>query len=252
MHKKYRSLNLVFSPELQDNMHFRHFHDYRIHPELTFKNFLCSFNGTVHISRYLLVAMLDKFGLFDPQYSSKNFSLTNNELNGHLSNLANNNLTYLGKFFSNNSEFLETKYTFGHTRFDHNKNIYNLESKLTDSFVNIVSETMATSYVPFITEKFLYSIVTRGLFVAYAQPRWHEYLENIWGFRPYRILFDYKFDSIADPVERLLELISMVSKYNILNADDLRDLYQLEHETIEYNYDHYFSKNYIKSALKHV
>jgi hypothetical protein len=31
-----------------------------------------------------------------------------------------------------------------------------------------------------------------------------------------------------------------------LSVEDWQDLYLLEHDAIEYNYDHYFSKNYLK------
>ena len=71
---------------------------------------------------------------------------------------------------------------FGDYKEDHAANIYNLENKLTQSFLHIVSETMATSYHPFITEKSLYSIITRGLFLTWGQPRWHAQFEK-YGFK---------------------------------------------------------------------
>jgi hypothetical protein len=38
----------------------------------------------------------------------------------------------------------------------------------------------------------------------------------------------------------------MISKFSKLSAHDWHDLYQLEANTIEFNYDWYFSKDYIK------
>jgi hypothetical protein len=105
---------------------------------------------------------------------------------------------------------------------------------------------MATSYCPFVTEKFLYSIVTRGLFLAYAQPGWHDHVEKYYGFKRYTKLFDYRFDAIQNPVERLIELMSMISKFSMLSITDWTDLYLLEQETIEYNYNHFFSGDYLK------
>ena len=96
------------------------------------------------------------------------------------------------------------------------------------------------------TEKFLYSIVTRGLFLAYAQPEWHQHLEKYYGFKKYTQLFDYRFDSIQNPVERLTELMTMISKFSLLTPHEWHDLYLLEQDTIEYNYDHYFSGDYLK------
>jgi hypothetical protein len=224
--------------------------DYRIHPLNNYKNFICSFNGSPHVSRKLLVSALDKFGWFLPDYCSKNFTYSVSELNGHVFDYVPEQFRVYAKFFSNDNKFNRTVHSFGHTRFQHSNNIYNLESKLTESFLHIVSETLATSYHPFVTEKFLYSIVTRGLFLSYAQPGWHSHLEKYYGFKPYTKLFDYRFDSIQNPVKRLVELMSMVSKFSVLSPDDWRDLYLLEQDAIEYNYNHYFSQDYLKCLAK--
>jgi hypothetical protein len=110
---------------------------------------------------------------------------------------------------------------------------------------------VATSYVPFVTEKFLYSIVTRGLFLAYAQPGWHAHVEKYYGFKRYTKLFDYRFDSIQNPVERLVELMTMIGKFSHFSPAEWHDLYLIEQDTIEYNYDHYFSQDYLKSLAKY-
>jgi len=227
--------------------------NYHIHPEINYKNFICSFNGSNHVGRQLLSSILNNQGYFNPKYSSKNFSYDNDWISGHLSNL---NLTreeiqLYSKFFINNEKFNNSVYSFGHIRFAHHKNIYKLENKLTQSFLHIVSETMATSYYPFVTEKFLYSIVTRGLFLAYAQPEWHKHIEKYHGFRLYNKIFDYDFDTLHNPVKRLIRLIETVSKFSTLSVDDWKDLYLLEQDTIEYNYDHYFSGNYLEWLKQH-
>jgi len=222
---------------------------YTRQPGINYKNFICSFNGSNHVSRQLLSSILENQGYFDPYYSSKNFTGSNDKIIGHLNNLdlTEDEIELYDKFFKNTDNFNDTVYSFGHIRFDHGNNIYNLESKLTQSFVHIVSETMATSYYPFVTEKFLYSIVTRGLFVAYAQPGWHTYIEKYYGFKLYDKIFDYSFDSIQNPVKRLIKLIEMISKFSKLSVDDWRDLYfVLEKDTIEYNYNHYFSGDYLE------
>lgn len=243
----YPNLKITFSIENQERINTGHFYNYNMHPELNYKNFVCSFNGSPHVGRTLLVSILDKFKWFTPEYCSKNFQFTSDNIDGNLLNyLTPDQARVSGKFFVNNSNFQETVYSFGHVRFAHADNIYNLESKLTQSFLHIVSETLATSYYPFVTEKFLYSVVTRGLFLAYAQPGWHDYVEKYYGFKKYTKLFDYQFDTIQNPVIRLLELASMISKFSLLSVEDWQDLYLLEHDAIEYNYDHYFSKNYLK------
>jgi hypothetical protein len=247
----YPLLNFVFDVEFKQKL-FKVFHHYNQHPEINFHNFLCSFNGADHVGRKLLVAILNKFGLFDPNYCSKNIVFSVDTLNGHIVDFAGSAERFWSKFFigANSEDFFQTIHSFGYVRFNHSQNIKNLESKLTQSFLHIVSETMATSYYPFVTEKFLYSVVTRGLFLAYAQPGWHHHVEKYYGFKRYTRLFDYRFDFITNPVERLVELISMISRFSVLSVDDWRDLYLLEQDTIEYNYDHYFSNRYLK-CLEH-
>lgn len=249
---KYQSLKIKFSAKKQDTLNLNKFHNYNIHPELNYKNFICSFNGSLHVSRKLLVSILNKFKYYNPVYCSKNFSYTTDVIDGHINEYVPDQISLYCKFFIDDSEeFFQTINSFGHVQYEHNNNIYNLEHKLTESFLHIVSETMATSYAPFVTEKFLYSVVTRGLFLAYAQPGWHSHLEKYYGFKLYNKLFDYRFDSITNPVERLVELITMVGKFGKLTPSEWHDLYLLEQDTIKFNYDHYFSKNYLTELKNH-
>lgn len=246
---QYSNLDLKFDVDLwiREN-NIKQFFNYQTHPELQFSNFLCSFNGSSHVSRQLLVAILKKFGFFCPDYSSKNFTFSEEMLSGHVTNYVQGKDTFYHKFFLlGNSKFYDTIYTSEYNRFDHIKNIYALEKSLTQSFVHIVSETLATYYYPFVTEKFLYSVVTRGLFLSYAQPGWHDHLEKYHGFRKYDKIFDYHFDTIQDPVERLVELITMISKFSFLSSDDWRDLYLLQLDEIEYNHEHYYSGAHLKN-----
>lgn len=227
---------------------FDSFVDYRCHPELEYRNFLCSFNGSPHVSRKLLVAALQRWRYFDPATCSKNFQYTADELDGHLGDYLDFEQHKVYKRFfigADSQEFFNCIHSFGHVQYNHSQNIYGLENRLASSFLHLASETMATSYYPFVTEKFLYSIVTRGLFLAYAQPGWHDHLERYYGFKKYTKLFDYGFDSILNPVERLVGLMSMISKFSVLDPDDWRDLYEIEIDTIEFNYDHYFSGRYL-------
>jgi hypothetical protein len=149
------------------------------------------------------------------------------------------------------NNFAQELNSFGYDRFDHSNNIYKIDSKISESFVHVVSETLSSSYHPFVTEKFLYSVVTKGLFVAYAQPGWHQHVLQHFGFKPYQILFNYEFDLVANPVLRLVELLCMLSKYSGLSKSDWHDLYELERDTIEFNYNHYFSQDYLKCLAKY-
>jgi len=251
--RNYSNLDIVFNFKKQYHTVWKQFEAYNQHPTLNYKNFVCSFNGSDHVSRKLLVSILEKFGYYSPEYCSKNFSYSTDLLDGHINDYVPDQMNLYRKFFisADSEDFFQTVNSFGHVQYAHHKNIYNLENKLTESFLHIVSETMATSYVPFVTEKFLYSIVTRGLFLSYAQPGWHAHIEKYYGFKLYTKLFDYKFDSITNPVERLVELVTMIGKFSRLTRHEWHDLYLLEQDNIEFNYDHYFSKNYLAELKKY-
>lgn len=242
---KYKFLDFRFSNTFFPKISFL---NYKNPPEVDYKNFICSFNGSDHVSRKLLTACLHKMKLFHPDYCSKNYAHSLDKLDGYITDYVGIDDRYYRKFFisEDSDSFFQTLYSFGHLRFDHANNIYNLENKLTESFVHIVSETIATSYYPFVTEKFLYSIVTKGLFLAYAHPGWHAHVEKYYGFKLYTKLFDYRFDSIKNPIERLVSLIEMIYKFKSLSNDELYDLYLTELDTINYNYDHYYSGDWHK------
>jgi len=246
-HYPWLNFKLIIFPGWQQ------FQEYTIHPNLTFKKFICSFNGSAHVSRKLLTALLHKFKWFDPECCSKNFNCSTDVVDGHINDYVGNQTNFYRKFFidSNSSEFLNSNYSFGHNRYNHKENIYTLQNQITSSFLHVVSETMVTNHYPIITEKFLYSVVTRGLFLAYAPVGWHLHLEKYFGFKRFTKIFDYRFDSIINPVERLVELASMISKFGVLSSDDWKDIYLIEQDTIEYNYNHYFSQDYLKCLAKY-
>jgi len=250
---RYKNLDIKFKLSSRiKQLLWQSFVNYSTHPDLSYKNFVCSFNGSDHVSRKLLTAILKRFGHYHPDYCSKNFVFTIDKLDGHIRDYVADQDNFYRKFFIDDTskEFFDTVNSFGHVQYNHKQNIYNLESKLTQSFLHIVSETMATSYVPFVTEKFLYSVVTRGLFLTYAQPGWHHHVEKYYGFKKYTKLFDYQFDAIQNPVERLVELMAVISKFSKLSSHDWHDLYLIEQDTIEYNYDHYFSGKYLEQLSR--
>jgi hypothetical protein len=243
---RYNNIQFEFDLDFKIGL-FAPLQNYRVHPNIEYQNFICSFNGQPHVSRKLLTSTLNKWGWFNRNTCSKNFVYSLEELDGHLTDYCGNSHGLYSKLFyrEGNTDFFNEVVTHGPVKFNQDT-IYNLETALTSSFVHVVSETMGESYHPWVTEKFLLSVVTRGLFVAYAQPGWHAHLEKYFGFKPYTKIFDYYFDTIVNPVERLVALCSMLAKFANLDPAEWHDLYQLETDTIEHNYDHYFSGSWIK------
>ena len=246
--KKYSDINFFFkdtpggSAEGWENLK-----QFNMHRDINIKNFLCSFNGSQEVGRQFFVSMLKKHNLFNVNYCTKNFEFTKQTIDGNIEKFSNHPALHhkLIKIEDDSDNFYQTKYTIDYTQFDHLHNINCLQEKITDSFLNLVCESFATGELVAISEKCLYSVVCRGLFLCYAPQNWHNVFEKYYGFRNYTNLFNYHFDTIENPVERLVELVSMIQKFSLLSAKDLTDLYELETSTIEYNYDHFFSGKYL-------
>lgn len=246
---KYPKLNLHFSPLLWQ-------HGNNIgsilppnSPTHNFQNFMCSFNSTKHQSRELLVTHLFKRNWFNKDYSSKHFTVNQGFIQAYLYDYVGIDARWYCRFFTDISviqdQFCNNIYQFESISKDHSANFNLLQNSLSQSFVHLVSETMATSYYPFVTEKCLYSIINQGLFVAYAQPGWHGHLEEYFGFKKYNKIFDYSFDLIENPIDRLLALTDMLSKFSILNKLDWHDLWLAEQDAIMHNYMHFVGGQYL-------
>lgn len=251
--ESYPHLDFIFNYDYKISV-FDQLKDYKIHPDVQIKNLVCCFNGTYHINRVLATAVLHKHRLFDPSYSTKNFAYTADTVINYLQHYVGSQSNFYNKLFvDDNTDFYSNLYqtdtgdfNAGVTRLDHTCNIYNMEKRVTSSFVNLVTETAGESYLPFVTEKFLYSVLTRGIWIAFAQPGYHDHLNSVYGFKMYNNIFDYSFDKIQNPVNRLVEIIKQLTLFSNLSDSDLQDLRHLESETIEFNYDHYHSGIYKK------
>ena len=152
--KKYKHLDLKFLANVKDKADIGALVNYKIHPNITYKNFLCSFSGSQQEGKLLLTALLHKFGLFDKNYCSKNFVCNYDNITGHIDNLINKKNDFYYKFFTDDNDFLNNINSFNYDRFDHIKNINTLRNKITESFLHLVAETFSVSYYPFVTEKF--------------------------------------------------------------------------------------------------
>lgn len=213
--------------------------------EKNFNNFLCCFNGNYRLDRMLLISALHKMGWFNFEVSSKNFVFEVEDLIEIIRSYTTDH--YIDSIVDNQDvEFYKKINSFDYEPYNHIRNIHLLAPKINQSFIHLVSETLAASYHPFTSEKIIQPIVCKNIWVAYAQPSYHTYLEKYYGFKLYRI-FDYSFDSIINPVYRLVELIKMISKYSTLSKHDWYDLYQQEQDITDYNYDWYYSGQYLKN-----
>ena len=216
------------------------------------ENFVCCFNNCENIGRQFLTSLLHKKKWFNPEFCTKNFVFDYATLDGNLVNESRNERLDR-KFIVDDSvearTFYQTKYAIGDWDFKDR-----LEDTLVlckpayeKSFVCIVSETLSgCTYVPYATEKLIYPIITNTLWLAYASPKYHQFVVDKYGFKLYTNIFNYSFDSIINPVERLISMTNMLGSFQAMSKDDWMDLYQMEKDTIKFNKDHYFSKDYLK------
>jgi len=246
----YPNLNFVFSLEVfLAYSSLLELHDYKQHPERNVDTFLCSFNASDHVSRRLLSSSLHRRGWWNNETCTKNFVIDEDSISAHVMEHCGDQERRYIKFFlgPDSGDFFRYR-TDGNSindRFRHSKNIYNLEQHLVTSWLHVVSESIATSHWPIVTEKFVYSVVTRQFFIGWGPPGWHRYLRDQLGFRLYDKVFDYGFDEIANPIHRLCALLDSISGFACLDKLSWHDLWLMEHDAIEYNLDHYHSKNYI-------
>lgn len=215
-----------------------------------FKEFISSFNGMDRDDRRVIVAALIKRGWFNATTCTKNLNIYTPQL---ISTMEEHQFFEFDKILDPDERMYSN--TISSMYYDRDGNIGNfvqhsehLTPKINQSFIHLVSETFSMSYCPFLTEKVIRPIVSKSLWLASAQPHYHKYLEKYYGFKMYTRLFDYTFDSIENPIQRLLCLLDSIRKYSKLTPSDWHNLYSVERDTIEYNYDWYYSQNFLKHA----
>lgn len=226
----YPHLTIKFDSKLVEvNNSFAQFVGCAPPPEKSFSNFLCCFNRSGHSGRQWLCYRLHVLNWFNPEYCSKNFAIQ------------------VETSDSCTQEFCQTIVNFGDIDrpMDHQYNQQVLNHKIQQSFLNLVSETISESFVPFVTEKILYPIVNKTLWITYAQPGYHTTVQKLLGFKLHRC-FDFSFDQITDPNERLIALTSMLAPFSVMDPAEWQDIYQQEADILEFNFEHCRSGNFIK------
>lgn len=248
---QYPDINFFYKDGLDAGNAWQTLKSVTTHPPIKIEKFLCSFIGSEEVGRQFVVSILQKMEMFDLEYCSKNFVTTKNTVDGNLRRLSNNPELHTTLVLTNEEEFFNNVNSFAYDQKDHNQNTLVLQEKIAKCFVNLVCETSAIGPIVTVSEKCLHSLICRGLFLCYAQKNWHNTFENCYGFKNYTKLFNYSFDQIDNPVERLVELIAMINKFIKLSLSEWNNLYELEKTAIEYNYDHFFSSDYIDSIRQY-
>lgn len=211
---QYPTLNFVFDAELMISNN--HMTDIVTYPALSKEprtHFICSFNGSYHFSRGLVVTELYRRKWFDARTCTKGFVMHEQDPMPGYMNL------------------------FDYKNLDLQHNITVLSPIIQQCFVQLVSETVAESYVPFVTEKILFPCLNNTLWVAYAQPGYYQWVEKHLGFRKFSV-FDYSFDNVQDPSQRLTVLLDMLAPFGHMSLAQWQEIYAQEADTLTYNFEH--------------
>lgn len=260
---QYPNLQFRFDAELMHRSYFQDGHQYldyfdeHCSPK-RFQHLISCDNRAGHIGRQFLTAALHKQGLWNDRLCTKGFVAPRDQIDGNIQRYCPlpEQERFLRKFFIDESDRAQSDFysrcLMGYEpRMDQRvANMFNKMSNYTDAFVIVVSETMPESYHAHVTEKFLYAVLTRSLWLGCAQPGWHARIESTLGFKRFTKIFDYGFDSICNPVQRIKNLVCQLASFQSLTTAELHDLYDLEQDTLDFNHDHYASGDYLRCLQK--
>jgi hypothetical protein len=109
-----------------------------------------------------------------------------------------------------------------------------------DSLLYLVTETVATGRRHHITEKTFKPIALGMPFVLVATQGSLEYLRS-YGFKTFGHVWDESYDTIQDDRDRIRAVASLLKTLCDLSVEERIALYQGCHETIEYNWNHFYN-----------
>lgn len=118
------------------------------------------------------------------------------------------------------------------------------------SFLHVVSETVFYHKKLHLTEKIFKPIACRRPFILVAAPGNLQYLKS-YGFKTFDKWIDESYDLEQDDNLRLEKIVCEIEKISSLSRNDLQKLYEEMHETLQFNFDHFYGefKNLIVKEL---
>lgn len=242
---QYPDLDLRFDAAMMLNNN--HYYDYQHYTKdrglKIIKNFVSVFSKSNSSARAQLLMLLNSRGWVDEKYSSKHFAISMFEAQTFFASI-NRPLPEDYKNFCRKT-YTQPSSGYGNAKFD----LATLGIIIKRSFIHVVAETVADSYVPFPTEKLLQPIAVRTLWIGYAQPKYHQFVHEKMGFELYKGI-NYDFDYVRDPIQRLLEIEKELSRLHSLSESDKQELYRINADILEHNYQHLKSGSMIEQLKK--
>jgi hypothetical protein len=116
-----------------------------------------------------------------------------------------------------------------------------------ESFLHVVTETCFWEQKKHLTEKIFKPIVARQPFVLLGCPNNLAYLKS-YGFKTFDAWWDESYDQIEDPVERIKAVVQIIYHIRRISNEKLEDMLKEMNDILEYNYQLFYSKEFINNA----
>jgi hypothetical protein len=113
----------------------------------------------------------------------------------------------------------------------------------------VVLETLFDDNRIHLTEKSLRPIACRQPFILMATHGSLEYLKS-YGFKTFDGIIDESYDSIGDPQQRMLAVISAMKKIAFWTPDEQYNNMKKIQEITDYNQQHFFSKEFYNQVVQ--
>lgn len=119
-------------------------------------------------------------------------------------------------------------------------------SALQESFLHVVTETCYWGERTHLTEKIFKPIVAKQPFVLLGCRNNLKYLQS-YGFKTFSNWWDESYDEIHNPIERLKKVVEIIKDIYSLPNKDLEAMLNGMNYILQYNYDLFFSKEFVDS-----
>lgn len=119
--------------------------------------------------------------------------------------------------------------------------------KFIESFVHVVTETNYWGRKKHLTEKIFKPIILKQPFILVGCANNLEYLKS-YGFKTFNRWWDESYDNITDDIQRMDAIGSLLQSICRQSTSQLESILCDMQETLDYNYNLFYSREFINSA----
>jgi hypothetical protein len=119
--------------------------------------------------------------------------------------------------------------------------------ELMESFLHVVTETCFWDNRTHLTEKIFKPIVAQQPFVLLGCKDNLKYLRS-YGFKTFDAWWDESYDQLEDPIKRIQAVVNIIKDVCNTPNNELEGMLRGMNHVLEYNYNLFYSKDFIDSA----